>query len=493
MIRWICAGLTSLLLFAGALDAQTLRISGGEGLTAAGILRDIAADDNYIIVSRDTVLPEEFRATGDLIVWDADVRLEGTVDGRVAIVDGVLFVRPGAVIRGDVAVIGGEYYPSGLAELTDPTVLPLSVDTRSALSGDTLTVRLIPPPKRSSVGLSGLGGFHIPTYDRVDGLSVRLGVEGGWPAAEPNRRASVWGVYHSARGDFDGGVTAEFRTARNYWLRAEASSATLTNDAWIKGDLINSLRAIAFRSDLRNYYHSDALSLTLARRLDEPLIPGEHFIGPRVRLLYSKDSSLEASSPWTILSRDEAWSPNPAIADGTLVSVAVGSELNWIGQGASFVGDISLEWAPPGLSDFEFARWLADGSWSMLALWGHTISVHGRGSAPVGESAAPPQRWSTIGGSSTLSTFEFGDFRGDHLAFFESVYAAPLPWARLPLVGIPSLEFRHAVGMAWSGDNSPPWEQNLGIRLRVSIFDATLYMDPGAEGFSSELSFGTSF
>ena len=299
----MAVGLVTVLLFAVVEQsgAQTLEVSGGGGLEAADILKEIANDGEFVILSRDTVLPEGFRASGDVIVWAADVRLEGTIVGRVAVVNGVLFVRPGAVIAGDIAVIGGEYYPSGLAEVTEPVVLPLSVDVRSEMSGDTLRVRMIAPPEARAVSLSGIGGFALPTYDRVNGLSLRLGVNGGWPASQPNRRASAWGVYHSARGDLDGGAAAELRTTGDYWLRAEASSSTLTNDAWIKGDLINSLRAIAFRSDARNYYHSDALSLSLARRQDEPLIPGEHFIGPRVTLRYSEDSSLDESNPWTLL------------------------------------------------------------------------------------------------------------------------------------------------------------------------------------------------
>ncbi|HET7274327.1 MAG TPA: polymer-forming cytoskeletal protein [Longimicrobiaceae bacterium] len=476
-----------------AISQEVVSLSGAEGSTARELLADILRDNDYEVLSRDTVLPDSFHAQGDIVIWSADVRLEGTVDGRVAVVDGVLFVRPGATIRGPIAVVGGEFYPSGIADIPAATILPVDVDTETALRGDTLFVILHPPPAKSPFSLSGFSGLSIPTYDRVDGATIRVGVEADWPAGVPRFELSTWADYHSARGDLDGGAAAEFRATNDYWLVAQASASTQNNEEWNKGDLANSLAALFFRSDARDYYHSDALSLSFIRRLDDPLIQGEYFIGPRITFLYSDDSSLDNRAPWSVFSHDEPWRNNPPIADGTIGSVTLGADLGWIGMGASFEGDVAVEWAPGGVSDFEFSQLTADGVWTMAALWGHSISVHGRAMSTLFGAAAPPQRWSSLGGSGTLSTFEFDDFRGDHLAFVESVYSAPLAWAKLPLVGVPTLQFRHAVGMAWTGSDAPPWEQNLGIRLKVLLVHATLYIDPGSDEFEPKISFGTSF
>jgi hypothetical protein len=98
---------------------------------------------------------------------------------------------------------------------------------------------------------------------------------------------------------------------------------------------------------------------------------------------------------------------------------------------------------------------------------------------PIGSGAVPPQRWSSLGGPGTLPTLGYDALRGDHLVFFESAYNIPIRQLDVPVLGVPAVAFRDAVGSAWrSGETSPRWTQNIGAGIQFSFAYALLYIDP---------------
>jgi hypothetical protein len=106
----------------------------------------------------------------------------------------------------------------------------------------------------------------------------------------------------------------------------------------------------------------------------------------------------------------------------------------------------------------------------------HTFSfeahvVHTFGDGP------PPQRFAYLGGSGTLPTFNILEFGGDRLLFFESRYSIPIERIQIPIVGSPVLMLRHMIGMAGI-DSLPPFEQNLGVRLRVGPLRVDWTIEP---------------
>ena len=84
-----------------------------------------------------------------------------------------------------------------------------------------------------------------------------------------------------------------------------------------------------------------------------------------------------------------------------------------------------------------------------------------------------------LGGSSTLYTFDVGEFLGDRVAYVQSEYSIPLPakW-RLPYIGSPAVEFLHAIGMAWTTGQDHRFEQNLGVRLQFPFLYARVVTNP---------------
>ena len=80
--------LSALLLGAAPGRAQELRVEGEVRHPAVEALREVTGRGEYSVQHRDTLLPADTRIPGDLVVVDADVRLEGRVEGSVLVLPG---------------------------------------------------------------------------------------------------------------------------------------------------------------------------------------------------------------------------------------------------------------------------------------------------------------------------------------------------------------------------------------------------------------------
>ncbi|HEX8242953.1 MAG TPA: hypothetical protein VF541_05650, partial [Longimicrobium sp.] len=163
-----------LALLARPLAAQEITIAGDDRSPAAQLAREILARGTYLRFDRDTVLPASFHAPADVVIYDADVRLEGQIDGSVAVIGGDFFIRPRAVVRGQIANVGGGVYTSALA--STGRVLETSPGTQVAIAGDSAVedtsayaARIIAAPRPSVVGFQLR---PLPTYDRVNGVTL---------------------------------------------------------------------------------------------------------------------------------------------------------------------------------------------------------------------------------------------------------------------------------------------------------------------------------
>lgn len=474
-VRWLLLLATALLLAPGAAAAQAIQVTGGEDDPAVQRLREVLARGSYLLLAHDTVLPASFHAPGDLLVMGSDVRLEGTVEGDAVVVGGRLFLRPGSRVGGAAVGVDAGLYPS--ARATVGTVLESSVSASVEVEGEGEAYALryteyAPDPR---FRLPGLFGLAIPTYDRVNGLSVGWG--SAWtPLGEAGIRVGGAVRWHTARAAPGGEVFVSFPLRPDLALLARAARETRTNELWIRGDLVNSLAALTTGNDPRNYYESDVVELALTRVLVDPPIAGELAVVPRLTASVSRDRSLRVRNPWSLFG--ELDRENPPVEPGVLASVSGGAGVQWKGRTTALTGDASVEQALPAVGDFEFTRWELSGAWQMQALYGHRITVSGIGRGTLAGSS-PPQRWSIVGGGETLPTLDTGARRGEQLAFVRSRYTVPVPRLQLPLVGPPSLALAHAVGSAWGPDESPgPWVQNVGVGAELRFLSVTVWVDP---------------
>lgn len=482
---------------ASAAGAQAqVQISGDDHSNAARIAREVMARNAYVYIDRDTILGPEFRTPGDLVVYDAEVRLEGSVEGSAVVLGGDFWIRPGGRVGGSVAVIGGGVYPAGLAVVdrdsihyTDPRA-GLRIETRpTGRDGEYVAVAQITHPPRPAFFAPAVGPF--PTYDRVNGLTLSASANIN-PTREPGGPVfNVWGSYRfEQENKLGGGVRWRIPLGtENLRLTGEASRATRTMDAWIRGDVANSVRALALGRDYRDYWDADVLRVMVERPVGKPLIAGETWLGPRAGVQVSSDRSLEAQGPWALLDREGLERFNPPVAEGTIVSLLAGTEYHWRGMSSSFDGDVSLEHALSAPGDAEFTQTLVQATYRSQALRTHTMRVYVRGMAPIGGDA-PPQRRGILGGGGTLPTEPIAHFRGDHLVYIESSYIIPVNHIMLPVVGPPSLEAVHLAGAAWTGDDEPLWVQNAGVGVIFALARARMVINPADRPFSPKFSFG---
>ncbi|MBW3569526.1 MAG: hypothetical protein KY467_00330, partial [Gemmatimonadetes bacterium] len=446
--------------------AQVPQISGDDDSRAARIAREVLARNAYVYIDRDTVLGPDFLAPGDLFVYDAEVRLEGSVQGSAVVLGGDLWIRPGGGVGGSVAVLGGGVYPSGLA-VVDPDSI-FHTDPRAGVEfrtqpgereGEYVAVAQIRPPPRPPFFAPAVGPF--PSYDRVNGLTLQASANLHPMRTRGGPVFTVWGAYRfEQENKLGGGVRWRVPMGR-LRLTGEASRGTRTMDAWIRGEVANSVRALVLGRDYRDYWDADVFRVMVDRAPGEPLIAGERWLGPRAGVQVSNDRALEAKAPWALLHREGLERLNPPAEEGTFVSLLAGTAFRWRGRSSSFDSDLNLEHAVAAPGDAEFTQALVQATYVARALRTHSMRVYFRGMAPIGGDA-PPQRRGILGAAGTLPTEPIARFRGDHLVFIESSYIIPVKRIVLPIVGSPSGEAVHRAGAAWTGDPEPPWVPNAG-------------------------------
>jgi hypothetical protein len=474
------------LLAARPARAQVPVITGSDDSPAVRVARRIVERGRYVYIDRDTVLGPDFRIDGDLVIYDAEVRLEGSVEGSVAVLGGDFWIRPGGRVGGAIAVLDGGVYPSALAILRrdsifqqDPRTTVATQTVPTADGGYTAAIGVTPPP---GAPFFAPGYGPLPSYDRVNGLTVYAS-----GTIRPTRdfegpSIRVFGAYRFRNDDHLGGG-ARFNVPlgrQNLHLTGEVSRLHRTNDTWIRPEFSNTARAVVFGDDERDYWDSDLIRVQVERPVGIPLISGESWLGPRVGVQLSRDRSLPTRDPWSLWG-DALNRENPEVLEGTIVSGLIGTEYHWRGLTSRFDGSADLEVAPGGVSDAEFSQGLVQGSYEATAMRTHTLRVYFRGMAPLSGNA-PPQREGIMGGAATLATERTASFRGDHLVFIESSYAVPLNSIVLPYVGSPSVEAVHMVGAAWTGDNDRPWVQNAGVGIVFTLVRARVLIDPATGG-----------
>jgi hypothetical protein len=153
-------------------EGQAVRVAGGEGERAVRIANQVLARGEYQLIDRDTILGPEYANPGDLVVWDATVRLEGTVDGSVVVVGGRFHVRPNARVGGPIATIRGLALPSGLASVGEIVELTPGQAVLIERTTEAFVVTVVPPPRPPAVGVPGFWGIRGLAYDRVNGISA---------------------------------------------------------------------------------------------------------------------------------------------------------------------------------------------------------------------------------------------------------------------------------------------------------------------------------
>ncbi len=423
-----------------ALHGQDVRLAGEPRSDAQAALAAFIETGGFAVWARDTVLARGDTVQGPVLLLEGTVRIAGRIEGDLYVVDGDLFLRSGGSITGNVLVLAGGFYDSDLAEvggtLTYRPNEPLRV--RPTRGGFEIISEVEPEP---AFELDGTYGFHLPSYDRVNGLSLPVGALARLSDAPGRPEVAAGITWIPAREDVDYRLHNSWRLGERIRLGLFATSAVVSNDDWIRPTWYNSFAHFVAGDDVRSHYDSRALGLELEWTSPEPAIWEDT---PRWRLEVAVGSELAEG----LSARDVAVlfnggggldppDPNHGIDYGDLWFGRAGFE--WTAEGrqgrTAFglgveagveheIGDLVVR---PDGSEFRYDFMLIEGRFSLRRLTpsGHAVDAFAIGRANI-TGPLPKQRYSTIGGIGTLPTMPLRGLRGARLLYAETTYAIPL-------------------------------------------------------------------
>jgi hypothetical protein len=495
--RWLAMAL--LLAWPAAAGAQQ-RVAvrdAGPGqlgrLVAAALQRPhdvVAGDSSDVVLRRDTTLSRT------LVVIGRDVRIASALEGDLVVIGGDAFLRPGVRIEGSVITAGGGIYN---------TMLGTVEGERHAFRDETLVATLLPDGtyaldyralrtrEYATFSLPFPYGARIPSYDRVNGVTLPwapfIQLDSGTISIEPTLS------YRSHLGKIDPSVIATRSMGRRSRVTAFAGRTTRTNDAWISGDLGNSISSFWAGRDKRNWYRADVVEAAFHRRWEGVTSEVTPYVGAQWERAWS--TGIQAPPrhlAYSVLDRRDTVEgmarPNPAVARGVIASAIAGFTGTWESpaQQLEARGSGRIEVAPVVLDERRFSQFTLDAGVAFPVFRKVEFRSDLHGVATVGD--APPQRYAYLGGSGTLKTLDLLSEGGDQLLFVESRATLPFERFTLPFVGPPSVSLMHAMGAAGVG-GLPGLTHNLGVRVSVRFVRVEFVFDPVSG--DSEFGFGVAF
>lgn len=479
MRRLRCALLATLLLPA-ALAAQQVVQVGGSDVALDRRVRRLLASERTLVIARDTLIPAADTVRADVLVLDASFVLEGTVTGDLVGVDAGLWIRAGSRVDGDLVNIAGRV--AGLSRqpdvgggIFDFPEMPYHVNR---LAG---RMEIVARERPLRFQLDSGFGWRTLRYDRVDGVSVDIGASYTPPLVGPVQpRIHGWVGWRTQRGALAGGGDLTFRAGATT-LSGSLERLTRTPDAWVRTTNLNSLEYLWDADDYRNYYQADRVGAWLRHEVGDERKRFHAVLGVGAQV---EDAvSLAAGAPWHILG--DSVRANPAVDDGRISSALASLRTTWAGTSILFeTGALTESGRAVQGGEFDFNRFEAWGDWAIQALAHHTLEVRWRLQAPLpGTDSLPRQRWSTVGGLTTLQTYPIAFFRGDRVAFVRTDYILPFPeWLALPGLGAPSLHLIHAAGRAWTNAaTDTKLLQNVGTELSFKGVYVRYMVDPAGD------------
>lgn len=434
---------------------------------------------------------EHERAT--LVVLGRTAALEGNVDGDVIVVGGDLFIRPGARVGGRAIAIGGGVYPSalsvteqGIQSFRDNTFVITTEGAGYRLAYQSLREHQPPP-----LLLPGVYGLRMPSYDRVNGASVRYGPS--FAFAGGRGLVDLLATYRSDLGKFDPSVEGDLQLSRR--LRAEFMGArgTFTNDDWIWSNLVNSFASLGSGTDTRNYYRADRARITLHRLWETTRVQVEPFAGALTERAWTVGPAVgEARGPWSVFGRTDSLGmrrPNPAIDEGGITSLLLGGRAQWESDELRIRARSSAEMSTSAPGDRKFVQVTSDldVTFPTIREQEYALDVHW---VTTGGDTPPAQRFVYMGGSGTLPFLDLLEQGGDEALLIDQRYAIPVPSIRVGLLGEPTFILRHRLGSAGLA-TLPDLEQTIGAGVILALLRVEVQFDPARR--KTRLSAGFSF
>jgi len=475
------SALLAALLAPVAAGAQDIILREPGPWRTADILRMTAARPHALRTGTgDLVLPRDSTITSNLLVLGRRTYLSSRVEGDVVVVGGDLFLRTGSAINGRAIAIGGGVYRSFLGSVGGPveSYRDARYEIRPSASGYELTYQGKDDERPPMFQLAGLQGIQMPTYDRVDGLTLPVGALITFGNRDVELQPSV--AYISRLGTLDPRIELKITPNRSLRFEAEGGRYTRTNDAWIYSDLVNSAATLLPGNDARNYFRSSGGVGRLIGRLERTTITFEPWLGYR----YEDVSPISATgNVFSFWNRDDSElehtsRPNPLVESGTISSGLAGAAIEYA------AGHVKAKLRAEAEKSFQtpdptlpFTQLTLHGSIEFPTFRDQKLSIAGHAVTTEGDNV-PAARFAYLGRAATLPLLELLEQGGDELLFIDSEYSFPIKRLKLPGIGSPTLIVNHFLGSAGLG-SLPSLEQEIGVGVAISlvrlgyVFDAS--------------------
>lgn len=468
--------------------AQTVEISDlGPGRAGRWLRDDLRAP--HVLLRSDSANPIALRRdtmyASTVIVLGGPATVASNVHGDVIVVGGDLFLHPGVEISGRAIAIGGGVYETSLGNVRGG-IYPNRDFTYRVTSRPDGTIALEYEPLEMRdvrvVTLPGFYGVRIPSYDRSNGLSFPIGPTFSFDTARIEVDALA--TYRSQLGVVDPSLDVRASIGRRLTLVAGAGRTTPSNDRWIYSDIANSLTTLAVGNDVRNYYRADRAEGRLGYRFEGAVSTLTLSLGARDERAWSvRPDSGALGGPWSLFGRSDAerehmLRPNPRVIAGMIASALGGARLEWGDQGVNLMLGAEVEAPWSAVEDRRFVQTTLDATVAFPTFATQSVQVESHAVLTSGDTT-PPQRFAYLGGAGTLPTFELLQFGGDQLFFVEGRYIIPVDRITIRVLGSPTFTLRYMAGAAGIG-RLPPIEQNLGVRLAISLLRVDFVVDPAS-------------
>ena len=456
--------------------AQDVTVRAGEGRRSAEFIREAVAQPHAVKAGTDRLeLPRDSTITSTLIVIGRPTYIASTVHGNVVVIGADLFLRPGVEISGHAVAIGGTVVTTTLGRVNgrvesfrddtyDVTPQPggYLLDYRATHAAQ--SIPLVQP--------AGIGGLLVPSYDRVDGLSLPVGVLVS--LSDGNVEIEPLLTYRSRLGALDPAVAVRIHPGGPVRFAGRAGYFTRSNETWIYSDLVNSATTFLAGSDTRNYFRSKGGEGRLFALLTRPGLTIEPFVGARYETISPITAAGNVYSVKGRKSDEKILRVNPAVESGSIGSGLLGADLSdTTGLVTSRLRAELERSVTTSRGTTNFTQLTLDGRVAFPTFGTQSLHVRAHGVATTGDTVTKA-RYAYLGGSGTLPVVELLELGGAELLFVESRYMIPLPGVILPLIGSPLVTLRHIIGSA-GVSGLPSLQQEIGVGLGLSAlrFDYT--------------------
>lgn len=431
-VRRIASGLFACALAAGPLAAQQYA-DLTTPLAAEYVEFHNAASTSR--VSGEVVIAPSTELSGDVAILNGPLVVQGTLSGRVLVVNGDVILEPSALVVGRLVVIGGDVQGMDLATVEAEVRVhrepleyrrigdAIALDERRPITGLRAARRLPFGNTAFTVAVDG-------AYNRVEGLPVALGPRLSLGRSNPTVLEALL-LYRSA-----GGFTLE---RRQIGYRATVEQYLGGHGRWSVGaalrsevdpietngisDTESSLATFLLHRDYRDHYEREGWSGWIRWTNDRRALDAT------LAYVDEQHHSRASLTPWTLFDNGEEFRPQPMVGEGTLRSIRLAVEHDsrnerrdpssgwWIRfdmeQGVG--GAMRVPVSQDGDGTVTPSDWSVDTRFSALAVDARRylrvdpvtrVAVRGWLSGSLDGGPLPPQRQQALGGEGSMPGFD---------------------------------------------------------------------------------------